>query len=46
MKISSMHPIIISDDSKKIMEFYASLGFEKKTLQHNRYGQPCTYYCL
>jgi len=30
MKISSMHPIIISDNAEKTMEFYASLGFTKK----------------
>jgi len=30
MKVSSMHPIIISDNAEKTMEFYAALGFTTK----------------
>jgi len=30
MKISSLHPIIVTDNAEKTMEFYASLGFAQK----------------
>jgi len=30
MKISSLHPIIVTDNAEKTMEFYASLGFTTK----------------
>jgi len=40
MKISSMHPIVISDDTEKLMEFYASLGFEKKHSSITDMGGP------
>ncbi len=30
MKISSLHPIIVTEDAEKTMAFYAGLGFTKK----------------
>jgi len=30
MNISSVHPIIVTDNAEKTMEFYKALGFEKK----------------
>jgi len=30
MKVTSTYPIIVSDNPEKTMEFYATLGFEKK----------------
>ncbi len=40
MKISSLHPIIISDNTEKLIEFYASLGFTKKHSSITDMGGP------
>jgi len=40
MKISSMHPIIISDNPEKTIEFYESLGFIKKHKSITDFGSP------
>jgi len=40
MNISSMHPIIITDDAEKTMAFYASLGFTTKHSSEMAAGSP------
>jgi len=40
MEISSLHPILISDNTEKILEFYASLGFVKKHTSITDFGSP------
>jgi len=40
MKISSVHPIIISDNTKKTLDFYAALGFEITHDSHTIMGGP------
>jgi len=40
MKVSSVHPIIISDNAKETVEFYAGLGFEITHDSHTIMGNP------
>jgi len=40
MKISSVHPIIISDNAEKTVEFYGALGFTTKHSTKTDFGTP------
>jgi len=40
MKISSMQPIIISDNTEKTLEFYSALGFTTKLTSTTEFGSP------
>jgi len=40
MKISSLHPVIISENAEKLVEFYSTLGFTTKHLTVNAMGNP------
>ncbi len=40
MKVSSIHPILISDNVEKLREFYASIGFATKHTSITDFGTP------